>query len=357
MKILQILNKDVPTHDYRVYLQNIENIEIEFIVPPTTKRYKGITKHEIKLSGGFNLKKDIKAIWELFFFLLNNRYDILHWYSTKYYLIGPLLALMTLHFKNIITINGFGRVFTSKKYALLKPIFISFYFLSVLISKKVIVQNQDDLEFSKNILPVFLHEKIILVHSGVLPNEKKINIRKRPFTIINISRIMDEKGIQEFLEIAKTVKQQNENIEFILIGESSGNKYLDEKVSEYKNNKIIKYIKYTDKPFDYLLDSNLLLFTSHREGMPRVVLEAMSISLPTIAYDVIGVRETVSNNVNGLLFNLSDIENIANKILALELDHSILQKLSDNCQIIFNNNFSMNHFIKNMKQVYMEIEC
>lgn len=355
IKILQILNKDVPVFDYRAHLYKLKDFHIEFIVPPTEKSYKNIKKYHIDLSEGFDLIKEIKSLINLYIFLLKHRYGVLHWYSTKYYVLGPILAIFTFHFKNIITVNGFGRIFTSDKYKYLKPIFISLFLISSLIVKKIILQNIDDLSFSKKILPKFLHKKLCLVYSGVSLNDNCVDVKKNPFKVINISRIMTEKGIEEFLNIAYNVKEKNNSIEFLIIGGSSGNKTLDQKILKYKNKGILDYIPYTDKPIKYLLNSNILLFTSFREGLPRVILEAFSVNLPVFAYNVFGVRDIISNNKNGKLFRKMEIDAIVDEILKNENNRDSLQMISNNITKEFEQKFSMSKYLEVMNKIYLEV--
>lgn len=356
IKILQVLNKDIPTHDYRAQLYKIPSVSVDFIVPYTEKEYKNINKYHIELTGGFHIKKDLISTFKLFKFLISNKYDIIHWYSSKYYLIGPIIGLLTFNFSNVITINGLGRVFTSKKYRLLKPIFMFFLIISSFISRKIILQNNEDLKFIKKFLPSFLHKKTTLVYSGVEKQDNCI-IDDSKFNVINISRIMNEKGIKEFLDIAESLKEINSKITFILIGESSGDHTLDERVQKAAKKNIIKYINYTNEPFKYIVDSKLLLFTSHREGLPRVIIECMSCNVPVIAYDVVGVKETIEDGLNGYLFDKLEKEKIIEKIIQLYNNRDLLNKISNGAEIVFNKKFTINAYLNSMEFLYKEIKC
>jgi glycosyltransferase involved in cell wall biosynthesis len=61
-----------------------------------------------------------------------------------------------------------------------------------------------------------------------------------------------------------------------------------------------------------------LLFPSYyREGLPRVILEAAATGLPTVAFDVPGVREAVRDGETGYLVEYRDIDALTEKVWEL----------------------------------------
>lgn len=355
-KLLIVTNKEIPLTDYRTSLSELNDFNVTFLMPKSKIEYVGIEKVEVPLSGGFNFLNDLKGYYKLYKYLLFNKYDIVHFYNSKYYIIGPLLLLFTKNKTSIITINGFGRVFSSnlKKYILLKPILIFLLNISMSLSKKITVQNNDDYSFLKKISFKRLYKKVSILKSATrtISTHKERLFKNKNLKIITIGRIMKDKGINEFLEIASNVKRKNSEIEFTLIGDSTGDEVLDQKVFISHNRKIINYIESTNNVHKYLSENDLMLFLSYREGMPRVILESMSVGLPVIAYDTIGVREVVKRNINGLLFNLYDIEKITNKILEINDAQSVLKQFSINGYNLFLEEFTFDRYLENIKDIY-----
>ncbi len=355
-KLLIVTNKEIPLTDYRTSLSELSDFNVTFLMPKSKIEYIGIEKVEVPLAGGFNLLNDLKGYYKLYKYLLFNKYDIVHFYNSKYYIIGPLLLFFTRNKTAIITINGFGRVFSSnsKKYILLRPILIFLLNISMFLSKKVTVQNNDDYAFLKKICFKQLYNKVSILKSATrsVDTNKKRFFENKNLRIISIGRVMKDKGINEFLEIASNVKRKNNAIEFTLIGDSTGDEVLDKKVFISNEKKIINHIESTKNVINYLSENDLMLFLSYREGMPRVILESMSVGLPVIAYDTIGVREVVKRNVNGLLFNLYDIEEITNKILEINNDQSVLKQFSTNAYNLFLEEFTFDRYLENIKDIY-----
>ena len=62
---------------------------------------------------------------------------------------------------------------------------------------------------------------------------------------------------------------------------------------------------------------DVFLLTSHWEGLPRVLLEAMALGVPIVATNVGGITEIVQTGENGYLASLGNIEEMAQRVLQL----------------------------------------
>ena len=84
---------------------------------------------------------------------------------------------------------------------------------------------------------------------------------------------------------------------------------------------------------DFYKNADLFVMTSYWEGLPMVIAEAMSFSLPVIAFDCpTGPREFIDNKVNGILVDDGDIEMYSNALNQIMLDHKSLAKMSVNAK-------------------------
>jgi glycosyltransferase involved in cell wall biosynthesis len=66
-----------------------------------------------------------------------------------------------------------------------------------------------------------------------------------------------------------------------------------------------------------LAEADILLFPSYREGTPRVVLEAAATGLPTVAFDVPGVRESVRESETGYLVPFPNVDELTDRVKTL----------------------------------------
>ncbi len=355
-KVLQVLNKALPYHDYRLALTRIAGFNFEYTMPANSLLYPNHVLIDIDLFGGFDVKREIKSLLRLLSCLFANRYDILHWYSSKYYLVGPVIGYLTGHRFNIITINGLGRVFVEEKYSYVRPVFLLLLRISSYLSKQILVQNADDALYLRSILPKRICSRIRLVYSGLdrLPM-RKLNPPLTPLKVVNVSRIERSKGISDFLEIVRSLNiHDNKPFKFTLIGESSGDQILDDQIDDLHGQGYITYVPKTSDPFPYLEGADIFLFTSYREGLPRVLIEACSCGLPIFAYNVPGVKEVVINEVNGYLFPSGDYNSLINKLHDMPYQLDKLYTLGIGSSDLFAENFTIDKYLDNMRHLYNE---
>lgn len=133
------------------------------------------------------------------------------------------------------------------------------------------------------------------------------------FKLVSLGRLEGEKGHALLLEAIHKNKYKT-NIELHLIGDGAQAKQLKIYAKKYNINCIF-YGSLTDRNriFDILLNSDIFIIPSLTEGMPRALLEAMTIGLPCIGTNVGGIPEVIEN------FYLYDPENFE------ELNHLIIK--------------------------------
>jgi glycosyltransferase involved in cell wall biosynthesis len=172
----------------------------------------------------------------------------------------------------------------------------------------------------------------------------RITKRKKNNNIILLpARMLWSKGISEFVECAKIVEKKNPKLKFILAG------YPDYENPDAVPLKYLKNLKF-QKNIDWIGNSNsiislykktlIVLFPSHREGMPKTLLEASSCGIPIISFDVVGCREIVKDGQNGKLVPFGNVNLLAKNILELCDNKKLYSKLSKNGRHLVSKNYS-----------------
>ena len=147
-------------------------------------------------------------------------------------------------------------------------------------------------------------------------NEENASINKGK-TILFCARLIKDKGIVEYLKAADKLKTIYPDISFNIAGKlgvdnkTSINKKL---LDDYINRKIINYLGESKNMKDLLIQHDIAVLPSYREGMSRFLLESASMQRPIITTDVPGCREIVKDSFNGFLCKPKDYEDLANKI-------------------------------------------
>ena len=216
--------------------------------------------------------------------------------------------------------TGLGRVYgiDSLKTRIIRLITGILYKIGFAFCKKVIFQNWDDLELFVKLryLPRTKCEKID--GSGVNMNRFEFcELPDKPVFLM-ISRIIKEKGVFEFCEAAKTVKEKYPEAEFVLLGgyDESFGAIKPEQMETYTTAGIVKIPGEVKDVSPVLKDAFcFVLPTYYREGIPRTILEAMATGKPILTTDWVGTREAVEDGENGFLVPIKDSKALGEKMI------------------------------------------
>lgn len=127
---------------------------------------------------------------------------------------------------------------------------------------------------------------------------------KRRILLTTIGRIMKDKGIEEILEAAKTIRKTHPEVVFRLVGDFDEG--YEDIIREYEKNGLIEYLGSTKDIHPYIAESHAILHASYHEGMSNVLQEAASTGRPVIATDIPGCIETYEPGVTGIAFKPKD---------------------------------------------------
>ena len=295
--------------------------------------------------GSLNPFSAIKSIFEVSKILKTLNIDILHTFTVKPNIFGTIAGKFAKIPLILNLVEGLGSFYIgdSFKNRIVKTIIEQLYKIVFKISNKVVFVNYDDPAYleNKKIIP---KNKIHIIKSvGVdtnffsmentnlkeLENLKiSLNIEKNDFTVIMIGRAILHKGVKDFYKSAEILKEQNMNIKFLYVGDiDSGNSYsMDQKFMNSNPN--IRWLGHRNEIKNLIAISDLIVLPSYREGVPRTLLEACSMSKPIIATDVVGCREAVDNGKNGFLIPIESPLILANKIKTLIENNDLREKMS-----------------------------
>ena len=316
---------------------------------------------EIK-RGSVNLLSELKTISELYSYYKKYNPDIVHHVAIKPVIYGTLVARLVGSIKIVNAMAGLGFVFISNKRKVkLLRLFIHqlFRFLFNKKNSQLILQNKDDLGyFLKNKL-VNIDNVAIIRGSGVdinffIPAEESTGI---PIVML-ASRMLWDKGVGEFVNAAKTLKQKGIRARFVLVGDSDPENpasISNTQLSEWHELGIVEWWGERSNMCEVLTQAHIVCLPSYREGLPKVLLEAASCSRPIIATDVPGCREIVHNGENGILVPLKDSSSLASAMKELINNPEKRKIIGINGRRLVENEFSEEIVVSQTLKVYQEL--
>lgn len=251
---------------------------------------------------------------------------------------------------------GLGYVYTANnlKHKILQLICGKAYKIAFKYNKRVIFQNQDDMnEFTER--KYLKKEKCELVNgSGVNLSKFKRNKLPKNISFLMVSRILKEKGVLEYFEAAKRVKEKHDNIKFTYVGQldEGKNAIKYEDLRQYIDKKIVKYIPYTKCVEEYYKKCSVFVLPSYyREGIPRTLIEATAMGRPIITTNMPGCKETIINNKNGIFVATKNVEQLTKAMLYMIENSNRLQNMGNESYKICINKFDITIINKQMLKI------
>lgn len=281
-----------------------------------------------------SILKNIKYIFTLKKIIKEENPDIVFSYTIKPIILGSIAAKMANINKIYSMVTGMGHVYEEDvdfKTKIIRFICGIGYKIAFKFNKRVIFQNKDDINevVERHYLP---RNKCFLVDgSGV--NMKKFSKTELPQedVFIMISRVLKSKGVKEYFEAARMVKDKYPKTSFLYVGRIDATSYAltYDMLKEYVDDGTIEYIPETDDVFSYLKNARYFVLPSwYREGIPRALLEALATAKPIITTDSYGCREVI-NGKNGLLVKPRDIDDLYEKMLYMIEHKKEVMKMSE----------------------------
>jgi glycosyltransferase involved in cell wall biosynthesis len=364
MRIAIVLNTSWNIYNFRMSFVRAligQGYEVHTIAPNDdhTKflTEAGCVHHQVRMdSRGANFIKDSALVVELFMIYRKVKPDVILHYTIKPNVYGTLAASM-LKIPVINNVCGLGTVFLKNNFV--SAVAILLYKISFRFARKVFFQNSDDLKLfiDRGLVP----DNVVDLVPGSGIDLKKFQPmpfkRNEKFTFLLISRLITDKGILEYIEAVKRLKQTGFDARFQILGA------MDEKhkrgikvrvIEEWIQSGIIEYLGTTDDVRQFINQADCVVLPSYREGTPRTLLEAASSARPIIATDVPGCNHVVTDQYNGLLCKLKDADDLAEKMkLMSEFDDARLKQFGLNgrtkMEAEYNESVVINKYLETLK--------
>jgi glycosyltransferase involved in cell wall biosynthesis len=281
-----------------------------------------------------------------------HKVHIIHTHDAKSIVYGALLKIRFPGIKAVTTLHGWVmRRRRSRCYQWLAEFGLRAFDGVVAVS--------DDLERKarqKNI------HRVIRIHNAIdlaewPPACVPAYGRNGPFKVGFIGRISKEKGPEQFLRVARMLAAVDQEIRFYMAGDGPMTAWIRKELKRLALEDrftLMGHVPPTQMPGVYRL-LNVLLSSSHTEGMPNTILEALSCGVPVVATRVGGVEELITDGYNGLLARDGDAAALARSILILRHTPRLAERLAHNGVHTISERFTFPRRVSAMEHLYMTL--
>ena len=331
----------VVPHD--LYKKELESFGVKVIVMPYNKN-------------SISILSNLKAIFDLKKIIKEEKPDKIFAYTIKPIILVSLAAKQCKIKEMYSMVTGLGHIYSDNSLSvkILRVIVGIGYKIAFKFNKKVIFQNQDDID-------EFVRRKYLKKEKCELVNGSGVNMERFPKTplpkeniFLMVSRVLKEKGVIEYFEAAKIIKETNKNVYFMFVGEIDKTNYAVDisKLQEYIDDGIVESIPETDDVPKYVKKCRFFVLpTYYREGVPRVNLEALAIGRPIITTFMPGCKETVIDKKNGLFVKTKDVDDLVKKMQWMIDNPKEVEKMADKSYELCKKKFEVSIINKRMLEI------
>ncbi|MFC1775858.1 glycosyltransferase family 4 protein [Pseudomonadota bacterium] len=259
------------------------------------------------------------------------RPDIALLYTIQPNTHGNIAARIT-GVKTISNVAGLGNLFIDKRMATRVAMLLYRYALKHPV--KVFFQNNEDMDLFINHGLVARDKSVRIAGSGVdierySPAEPSQKTKKSPFVFLLATRMLWEKGVAEFAQASRQIKQKYPDTIFRLIGPLDADNptaLSEQDMDALTADGVLEYAGMSDSMEEVIAAADCVVLPSYREGLPKILLEAAAMAKPIITTDVPGCSDVVEDGVNGFVCRARDAEDLGlqmQKILDLDVERRV----------------------------------
>lgn len=305
-------------------------------------------------------KIDIKCIIELNGIVRQYEIDIIHGHDYKTDILAYILGLLNPKVRLVSTAHGWiADTLKGSLYKRLHLIILRRFKNLITVSKatrKVMVESGINAD------------KIKVVYNGIDEkhwdrSDRHISLRKEwripedSMVIGTVGRVGNEKDYLTFLNVAKAVIDNIDNVFFVIVGDGKRNER-EELVAYAEKTGIQEKVIFTGYRNDLLSvykTIDVFLMTSITEGLPNTMLEALSMGLPVVSTNVGGVSELMVDDETGFLCKAKDVACLADKTIRIIKSKELRESISRAARERILDKFSFDARLRLIEEYYVNI--
>jgi glycosyltransferase involved in cell wall biosynthesis len=373
MRIVFFANTDWYLYNFRLstatHLQ-ANGAEVVMVSPPGDfgARFAelGIRWEVLQMDrASLNPLREAVTVHHLTRLLRRERPQLIHNFTVKCAVYGALAARLAGVPAVVNAVAGMGYVYASNglKARVLRPV-VNALMRSTLGhgDSRLILQNPDD--------------AAALTESGLVPPDRIRIIRSSgvnvdrfrpvahddtaPLRVLLAARLLREKGVGEFVEAARMLRQRGRNVQFLLAGTpDSGNpsSFAHHEVDRWHREGLIDWLGHVDDMPALMRTVHVMALPSYyREGVPRSLIEGAASGLCLVTTDLPGCREVVTGHgVDGLQVPPRDAPSLAALLMQLDDDRPLVKRLGAKARERAERHFDERLVIDRTLEVYAEL--
>lgn len=316
------------------------------------------------------LRRNINPVYDFIAFLhilsiiRKGRYDIVHTHSSKAGVLGRFAARLCGVKTIIHTIHGLP-------FHPYQPRIEGFFYrlcerLAASITHKIICVSNAMVEQAVR-GGIATRDKFTVIYSGLdlgrfKPRhadeilKKEFGILQGDIVIGKVARLFYLKGHDYLLEAVTNLIGEFPNIKIMLVGDGILYEYIQKYAERLgiRDRVIFTGLVSRGRIPDMISLMDIVVHVSLREGLARVIPQAMAMERPVIAFDLDGSREIIEDGVNGFLVRPRDVKGLASAMRRLIKNPDLIREMGTEGRKRIEPHFDRNYMVSEIVKIYRE---
>lgn len=203
--------------------------------------------------------------------------------------------------------------------------------------------------------------KLVYIQNGVDLSEVEAQ-RVKPKQTNNdvkhvgfIGQMISRKNIFDLLDIFDELQQKYGNLKLSLLGDGEQRAELEQYAQKLNSTADIDFLGFRDDRLEQLQSFDLFAMTSTLEGIPRCLMEALAMGIPTAAYDIAGIDRLVEHEKTGLLAPFGDKQQLTKHWETILFNQEVADKLSKQGREFVHQHYSAKRMADEYAELFLEL--
>lgn len=295
----------------------------------------GLAHHVIPMSrSGKNPVRELGSLFALRRLFRRLRPDLVHAVTIKPVLYGGIAARLAGVPAFVAAVSGLGYVFmrSGGRFDPLRTAAVFLYKLALgHRNSRVVFQNGADLDVLRRAGVVREGQAVLIRGSGVDLDAFQVSDEPDgPVRVAMASRLLRDKGVEEFVEAARLSAARRTDVRWVLAGSlDPGNpaSVSEDTLAAWLRESVVDYVGEQDDVAALYRGAHIVALPSYREGLPKSLIEAAACARAVVTTDVPGCRDAIEPGVTGLLVPARDARALSDAVLRLADDPALRHEM------------------------------
>lgn len=335
---------------------------------PRVLERSGLTVRFVPMVRSIRPFADLRAIYRLYKLLGREGYDIVHTHTAKAGVLGRIAAWLSR--TPVIIHTTHGLPFYEGQGRLKNAIYRSLEKAGSVFCHAIASQNREDMGKLRRLaprVPVYYEGNGVDLQalddrrSRISPEELEgiraaWAIPQAAPVLLVAARFEPVKNHFLLLDGLRELKRRyTSDFVCLLAGRGELEEALRARVAEYGLADQIRFVGHQTDVYPYLELADAVVLSSEKEGIPRIVMEAMTYGKPVVATDVMGTRELVTHGETGLLVPDRDSAALADGLHRILSDPELAASLGGKGRKLIEREFTEEKVIRRIHEYYAEL--